>query len=112
MGAQKPDALISNVPLRYALKNTSADNLLPAPPRPQGALVETELPGKSRELSIFPVLAQQVQRVGLQARNIAAADAQKLGGLELGQGRLARQAEPFPQKRTQNRIKKLNKMQR
>ena len=71
MGAQKPDALISNVPLRYAFENTSAENLLPAPPRPQGALAETELPGKSRELSIFPVLAQQVQRVGLQAGHIA-----------------------------------------
>ena len=112
MGAQKPDALIPNVPLRYAFENTSAENLLLASPRPQGALTETELPGKGRELSIFPVLAQQVQRVGLQAGNIAAADAQKLGGLELGQGRLARQAEPFPKKRTQNRIKKLNKMQR
>ena len=32
--------------------------------------------------------------MGLQAGNIAAADAQKLGGLELGQGRLARQAVP------------------
>ena len=71
MGAQKQDALIPNVPLRYALKNTSADDLLLAFPRPQGALAETELPGKGRELSIFPVLAQQVQRVGLQAGNIA-----------------------------------------
>ena len=71
MGAQKPDALIPNVPLRYAFENTSAENLLPASPRPQGALTEAELPDKGRELSIFPVLAQQVQRVGLQAGNIA-----------------------------------------
>ena len=53
MGAQKPDALISNVPLRYALKNTSADNLLPAPPRPQGALTDAELPGKGREFQFY-----------------------------------------------------------
>ena len=98
--------------LKILLPTPLADNILLAFPRPQGALTETELPGKGRELSIFPVLAQQVQRVGLQAGNIAAADAQKLGGLELGQGRLARQAEPFPQKRTQSRIKKPNKMQR
>ena len=70
MGAQKQDALIPNVPLRYAFENTSAENLLPASPRPQGALAEAELPGKGRELSIFPVLAQQVQRVGLQAGNL------------------------------------------
>ena len=57
MGAQKQDALIPNVPLRYAFENTSAENLLLASPRPQGALTETELPGKGRELSIFPVLA-------------------------------------------------------
>ena len=71
MGAQKPDALIPNVPLRYAFENTSAENLLLAFPRPQGALAGAELSGKGRELSIFPVLAQQAQRVGLQAGNIA-----------------------------------------
>ena len=71
MGAQKPDALIPNVPLRYALKIPLPMTFSLAFPRPRGALAETELPGKGRELSIFPVLAQQVQRVGLQAGNIA-----------------------------------------
>ena len=56
--------------LRILLPTPLADGLLPAPPRPQGALAEAELPGKGRELSIFPVLAQQVQRVGLQAGNL------------------------------------------
>ena len=74
MGAQKPDALLPNVPLRYAVENTSPNpsySWPPAFPRPQGALAEAELPGKGRELSIFPVPAQQVQRVGLQAGHIA-----------------------------------------
>ena len=53
MGAQKQDALIPNVPLRYAFENTSAENLLPASPRPQGALAEAELPGKGREFQFF-----------------------------------------------------------
>ena len=57
--------------LKILLPTPLADGLLPALPRPQGALAEAELPGKGRELSIFPVLAQQVQRVGLQAGNIA-----------------------------------------
>ena len=39
-----------------------------------------------------PLLPQQVEGVGLEARHIAPADAQKLRGLQLGQGRLARQA--------------------
>ena len=67
MGAQKPDALIPNVPLRYALKIPLPMTFSLTSPRPQGALTDAELPGKGRELSIFPVLAQQVQRVGLQA---------------------------------------------
>ena len=57
--------------LKIPLPTPLADGLLPAPPRPQGALAEAELPGKGREISIFPVLAQQVQRVGLQAGHIA-----------------------------------------
>ena len=57
--------------LKILLPTPLTDDLLPAPPRPQGALAEAELPGKGRELSIFSVPAQQVQRVGLQAGNIA-----------------------------------------
>ena len=56
--------------LKILLPTPLADNILLAFPRPQGVLTDAELPGKGRELSIFPVLAQQVQRVGLQAGNL------------------------------------------
>ena len=61
-----------------------------------GIGIETLRSEVSEKLTVFaPRLPQQFQRVGLQPGNIAAADAQQPGGLQLGQGRLP--CQPVPQ---------------